>query len=627
MIDLRRAPVVRVLIPYACGSLAGYTGFIEVRPLLLVVLCLLLWVTAFLFYRLSRGGMQVFSGCFCLQILTLFFIAGFGIGLIDRPQDPGIPSGDIVVVKGRVEEEPELRNGKLVFSVGLRMAFTGGSIFQDPNVLKTYLPVPSGSPANAPGVGEVWILCGRLVPVKNAGNHGEVDYASILRRKNCWYRFYCDTCGGLNRMVAGDEARIRGPGELRNILSEYWEGSPATVSLLRAVCLGDRSGLSEELRQSYATAGGMHVLAVSGLHVGLIWWVLNQLLFFLLRGRKEIYRVILIALILWSFAYITGFSSSVARAVTMFTFYSLSRMISHRAHSVNAILVSMFILILIHPGRMMDVGFQLSYAAILSIVTLNPVIRGIWRPGNWLIRWIWEATGISLAAQVGTLPLVIFYFHQIPVYALLTNLVVIPLLSCIITIFVVSMPLALAGFGAGASNSLLMIAGGAMNRLVEVIASFPGAVVGGLSFDRFTMLLLMILISLLILFLNRRKRITLFLAVMVLCLLMLWSAGKRNALCKSTETHLSHFYGGRLLTIREGLKLDHYILTDDPETVAYMDRYLSTVWGKRCYEVSVVRMRDVSAGHREQGGISSTVQISQGVWLVGNNRNCFSMQY
>ena len=95
---------------------------------------------------------------------------------------------------------------------------------------------------------------------------------------------------------------------------------------------------------------------------------------------------------------------------------------NHRGHSVNAILVSMFMLILIHPGRLLDVGFQLSYAAILSIVTLNPLFMKIWRPRNRLIRWCWEATGLSLAAQTGTLPLVIFYFHQVPVYALLTNL-------------------------------------------------------------------------------------------------------------------------------------------------------------------------------------------------------------
>lgn len=618
MIDFRRAPVVRALIPFACGSLAGYLGFIKMDPLLLLACCFVAWLAALYLYRFPGRWRPLPRGLFCLSVLALFFMTGLGTGGIDKPSDPGIPTGATVVVKGRLREEPVMRNGRLVFNLDIRVAFTNDSIFLIRNLLKTYMEVSPG--LHQPEVGETWLLCGTIVPVRNAGNPGEVDYASILKRKNCWYRFYCDTSGGINRMLEDHEPRIPGPVEVRRILSGYWEGSPATKALLKAVCLGDRSGLSDELRESYSMAGGMHVLAVSGLHIGLIWWVLNRLLsFIVLIGRKEIYKVILITLILWYFAYITGFSSSVSRAVSMFTLYSLSRMMNHRAHSVNAILVSMFILILVHPGWLMDVGFQLSYAAILSIVTLNPVFTRLWRPGNRLIRWVWEATGLSLSAQLGTFPLVIFYFHQVPLYALITNLFAIPLLSIIIALFVLSAPLVVCGLGEGITSSLLMWTGGVMNRLIELVASIPGAVLGGLFTDRFTTFSLLILIFLLVLFLNARKRACAFLFASLFCILLAWSAGNRCIQKNSAALYISHFKGGSLITIKEGLKLDHYILADDPVTVAYMDRYLSSAWGRRWYEVSVVRLNALLPGRAESGGVSTALRTSYRTWMVGNN--------
>ncbi len=617
MITLRHVPVVKVLIPYALGSLTGYKGFMDTDPLSLILLLFPVWVGSLIFYQLSGGAKRFFQWSFSLSVQILFFFAGLGTGTIDKPIDPGLPSGDYVVLRGRVREEPVIRNGKLVFGVELSMACTNDSTYSLSTLLKTYMPTPSLIPT--PEVGEVWVLSGRLLPIENAGNPGEVDYASILRRKNCWYRFYCDTIGGLSRKVEESVGRIPGPGEIRRALSAYWVGSPGAISLLKAVCLGDRSGLSEDLQQSYSLAGGMHVLAVSGLHVGLIWWVLNRVFsFIVLLGKREIYRAVLITIILWAYAYVTGFSSPVSRSVTMFTFYSLSRIMNHRGHSVNAILVSMFMLILIHPGRLLDVGFQLSYAAILSIVTLNPVFMGIWRPSNSLIRWCWEATGLSLAAQIGTLPLVIFYFHQVPVYALLTNLLAVPLLSCIITIFVVSVPIVITGVGAGLANSLLMMAGEAMNSLMKFIASFPGSVVMGLFTDRFTTMILMIILLMVILFLNSRERMPLYLSVFVICIMGLWLTGCRTTLSQTAEARVSHFKGGSLLTIREGLVVDHYILSNDPRSVVQMDRYLSTAWGGGCFELSVVSLNERGPDRTALCGGSCAIEIGQDIWLVGN---------
>ena len=619
MINLNHVPVVKVLIPFALGSLAGYKSFIDFSPSVLFFLATGLLILSLLMYRLREGNLRCLHACFPLIIQMLFVFVGMGMGCIDRPLDPGIPAGGSVVLRGKVREEPELRFGKLVFGLELRMAYADDSVYQVRSLVKTYLDTGSCHPI--PEAGDIWDFSGRLIPIRNAGNKGEVDYASILRKKNCWYRFYCDPAADLNRKVEGFSGSFPGPVRIRKSLSAKWEGSDETISLLKAVCLGDRSGLSEDLRHSYSLAGGMHVLAVSGLHVGLIWWVLNRLFLFLgLRGRQTIYRVLLITLILWAYAYITGFSSSVSRSVTMFTFYSLSRIRMHRGHSVNAILVSMFMLTLIHPGRFLDVGFQLSYAAILSIVTLNPLFMRIWRPGNKLIRWCWEATGLSLAAQIGTLPLVIFYFHQVPVYALLTNLFAVPLLSIIITIFVVSAPLFALGIASGVVNSLLLTAGTSLNSLMELIASFPGSVVTELYTDRVTTLTLMIILFLLILFLNTRKRAAICLSIVAFCFMGVWQASNRIARSQLTEAQVAHFRGGSLLSVREGGVVDHYIFSSDPVTIARMDQYLSAACGGRHFEMSVICPDKGSPGQEEPGGCSSVIGLSSGIWLIGNSR-------
>jgi len=619
MIDLRCFPVVRVLLPFAAGSLAGYMRLMEIRPVELIVSALSGWLLALLIFRMAGGGKPIFQGFFCLLILALFFLAGIGTGQLDIPLDPGIQEDQRVVLKGRVTEMPVVENGRAVFWVEVTLLSTNDSIYPGKHVVKAYMQC--STVCHIPAEGELWLFCGRLQAVRNGGNPGEFDYASILRRKKCWYRFYCDTAPGMNLCLVEPDCRFPLPVQVRSSLSASWEGPPGTISLLKAVCLGDRSGLSESLRESYSMAGGMHVLAVSGLHVGLIWWVLNRTFFFLvLLWKKEVYRMVPIIIILWFFAYITGFSSSVCRSVTMFSFYSASRLLKHRGHPVNAILVSMFFLLLIHPGRLLDVGFQLSYAAIIAIVTLHPFFRAIARPGNRLIRWIWDATGVSLAAQIGTLPLVILYFHQVPLYALITNLVAIPLLSCIITIFVISAPMMVLGLSIGFANRILVLLGGTMNTAMECIAALPGSVIGGLFLDAFSAVMLMILTFLCINYLIRRRRVAGYLSVLIVCMTLCWTAKNRLFRNRSAQLIVSQFFRGSLVTFNEGLIVDHYIWSENQGPVSYMDRYLNNVWGRECYEVSVISLSRVAPGHWENGGISGSIQVSSGVWIVGNSK-------
>lgn len=627
MFDIRRIPVARVLLPFAAGSLAGSLDILIAGPWLLLSAGMGLWMCMLLFFRLIKPERVLPIAGFSVAAWGLFFLTGLGTGNLDKPVDPGLPDNEPVVISGRILEANVDEGGRLVTELELQAAVTTDTVFHARTIIKAYTEIIPG--AGLPVPGETWIFYGRLAPIRNNGNPGEVDYASILNRNNCFYRFYSDPGLNLPSRMEYSFGRGSGAGRIRTAVSGHWSGPPEAVSLLKAVCLGDRSGLNGEMRQHYSRAGGMHVLAVSGLHVGLIWWLLQRAFSFLVRlFRREVYRVLVITALLWFYAWVTGFSSSVCRSVTMFTFFSLARLICHRYHPVNAILVSALFLLLIHPGRLLDAGFQLSYAAVLAIVTLQPWFCRMVRVRHRLLKWCWELTGVSLAAQAGTLPLVMGYFHQVPVYSLATNLVAIPLLSCIIALFVATVPLMALGAGTGVIDRLLLFLGEAMNRTMEMVSSIPGAVIGNIQMDPVFMAISMLLVFLGILVLNSPARIPRYLFVGTLCLILLWSARNRTSMLNSCQVVVHHFYRCSVVTFREGRCVDHYIWCSDPEGVAWVDRYLETAWRNRVLEGSVIL---VSNGYSSDpgakefpeppslGGISACCPLGPGTWIVGND--------
>ncbi|MEZ5196593.1 MAG: ComEC/Rec2 family competence protein [Bacteroidales bacterium] len=171
----------------------------------------------------------------------------------------------------------------------------------------------------------------------------------------------------------------------------------------------------------------MHILCVSGLHVGIIYVILNNLLLFLNRKRLlRITKVVLLLLLIWTYALITGLSPSVLRASTMFSFIIIGNSMKRKANIYNSLSASAFVLMIFNPFIITQVGFQLSYLAVFGIVMLYKPIVNLFIPGNMVVRWIWQISVVSIAATLATFPLSLFYFHQFPNLFLLTNLVAIP---------------------------------------------------------------------------------------------------------------------------------------------------------------------------------------------------------
>ena len=262
------------------------------------------------------------------------------------------------------------------------------------------------------------------------GNPHEFDFKRFLSFRNIYHQ----------QFVRSEQIKIIAPAEQQGFLfysqkarawasaktKEFVKGDQEQAIAL-ALVLGVTDGLDNELQNAYSASGAMHVLAVSGLHVGIIYWMILLLLKPIRSLSWSAWLIAGISLIcLWAYAFVTGLSPSVLRAVTMFSFMAIAKPFARNTNIYNTLAASAFILLLYNPFLIMSVGFQLSYLAVIGIVYLQKPLYHLLEPKNKFLDWCWSITCVSIAAQIATLSLGLLYFHQFPVYFLFSNLFVIP---------------------------------------------------------------------------------------------------------------------------------------------------------------------------------------------------------
>ncbi|HEY2727920.1 MAG TPA: ComEC/Rec2 family competence protein, partial [Parafilimonas sp.] len=209
--------------------------------------------------------------------------------------------------------------------------------------------------------------------------------------------------------------------------------SSKELGIAEALLIGYRNDLDKDLVQAYSNTGVVHIIAISGLHIAVIYSAL--LLFFSLfksSKLKKYIEPIVILFIIWLFTLIAGAAPSVLRATVMFTFILVGKFLGKNGNIYNTLAASAFVLLVSNPFYLWDVGFQLSYAAVFSIVIFFKLINGLLYFKNKFVRWIWQLCAVSLSAQIFTLPLVIYHFHQLPLLFLFSNLLVVPLSGVIL---------------------------------------------------------------------------------------------------------------------------------------------------------------------------------------------------
>jgi competence protein ComEC len=215
---------------------------------------------------------------------------------------------------------------------------------------------------------------------------------------------------------------------------------PTELAVIAALILGQQQDISPEILHDYQFAGAIHILSVSGLHVGFILLFLNFALDRLANKRYvSLLKLAIIWLSLWGFAILAGLSPSVIRSVTMFSFVALGMHLKRQTNIFHTLLVSMLLILLFEPSFLFDIGFQLSYLALFFILWLQPIFLKLYLPKNKIMDYFWQLLTVSFAAQIGTLPLSLYYFHQFPGLFFVTNLIIIPFLGVIMGLGVVVM--------------------------------------------------------------------------------------------------------------------------------------------------------------------------------------------
>ena len=251
--------------------------------------------------------------------------------------------------------------------------------------------------------------------------------------------------------------------------------SADAYAVVAAMALGDKSALTKELKDVYSITGASHVLALSGLHLGIIYTLLSLLV----RGRRwQMASQLLIILSIWAFVFLVGLSTSVVRSAMMLSIYALMSLGHRDKMSVNTLAFSAIVLLIFNPLSLFDVGFQMSFMAVFAILILYPFFEGVFSQeflmSHRIVRWVWAMVTVSCAAQIGVAPLIAYYFGRFSTYFLLTNFVVIPATTLILY-------LSLLVFIVPSLAYLLLYVVGLLNSVLTKMAALPGASIDGLT--------------------------------------------------------------------------------------------------------------------------------------------------
>lgn len=325
------------------------------------------------------------------------------------------------------------------------------------------------------------------------------------------------------------------------------------LSIIQALLLGERSDISTDTYNDYKNAGAVHILAVSGLHIGVLL-LLIQFLLSPLRNRTL--TLILTVFLLWSFAFLAGLSPSIIRACAMFTFVAYAMYLNRPSNTFNILALSMFfILLFIDPNLLFQTGFQMSYAAVFAIVWIYPLLQKLWFPKNKIVRYLWQLLSVSLAAQLGVLPISLFYFHQFPGLFFISNLLIVPALGFILGTGILVIFLALVNL---LPDWLVVFFNGLigwMNKIVGWVAQQENFIFKSISFDSGQLLLSYFAIATLILMFQRSsfKRVAFF----MICLLCFqsWSIYKDYLASTTNEIVVMHQTKNSILLNKSGKSL------------------------------------------------------------------------
>jgi competence protein ComEC len=502
-------PFVILLLPFLAGIFIG-VNFASVKYLQLLIIGFSVLSVAFigLCIGYNRFGLYKVKWLGGLLLNLVLLLAGWilviGTNELNNADHFSKVKSEYLVVK--INNEPVLKNGYIKFTANVEQQVINP---KRTNTSGTLLISIKDSAAIRLNYGDELLIPANYNAVDPPFNPAEFNYKKYLAHQNIHYQefLYPRQYVVLNTN-AGNPIIAYALQQRKNLVQKLKANMVDTnaIAVASTLILGYKADLSEDILQAYSKTGTIHVLSVSGAHVAILYLLLN-FLFSFLDGRAygKLFKAILIITAIWNYALLTGFSPAVCRAVVMLSLIVIGKTYSRYINTLNILAISAFALLLYNPHYITDVGFQLSYLAVGGLVVFEPIFYKLIKVNNPWLDKVWKLCSISIAAQVITFPLSAYYFHQFPVYFLVSNLLItIPIMlimySGLMYLLLPQIPLLSKLLAYVLENSILFI-----NKILAVIEKSPKANISKIWLNTWEYLLLYTVIICLFYFLFDKK--------------------------------------------------------------------------------------------------------------------------
>lgn len=481
-------PVARITIWFVLGILISYS--VNAAPKTAILLLVLSFLGFSMTYYLSKKDFiqKIYFG---LSVYFLAFCIGIGtqVSHIDSYQKTNFihqldnsEKNQVVEVVLREKLKSSAANERFT---GIVKRINGhnatGKILLNFHKNKTTIKLPIGSRLQ---------ITAPVYKHRRPLNPDQFDYGRYLTNKSVLAVMYADYTD--MKMCGIDKSLWFYADYLREKIITNLEKShfrKEELSVITALILGQQQEISQQILHDYQFAGAIHILSVSGLHIGFIMLFITFLLKPLPKNKiGNAFRLIIILVTLWGFAVIAGLSPSVVRSVTMFSFVAIGMNLKRSTNIFHTLLVSIFLILLFQPSFLFDIGFQLSYVALFFILWLQPLLATLWTPKYKVLHYFWDILTVSFAAQLGAFPLSIYYFHQFPGLFFVTNLIVIPFLSIIMASGVLVMVLSIFNSVPELLLKLLELSVTFLNKIIGWVASFEQFIIQDIPFNSYMLI-------------------------------------------------------------------------------------------------------------------------------------------
>jgi competence protein ComEC len=431
MSEFFKKPMTKIIIPFVLGILYYNTYFVFFSALFALMFCLLSMFILHFTFAIRRA--LKWKPVFLFFTILFYFFLGICFSEMQNPVKNKFHyryfvNHKVQTLLFKPLSFPEKKNNRLRIEAEIKGVYFEGIMNQCEG--KTFLYLPSDC-KNVPQFNDQW-LGNFILTVPNGPLEPEgFSYFDYCSNKNILFLSYLKDKNSLIKIQSNKNPFINCGTQVRNFILSQVDNAVKNAessNLIKAMLLGVDEELTSDLKNAFSATGTIHILSVSGMHTGLIFALLNFIIGLWIKNSKWLWlKNGLIIIILWLFVFITGFSPPAIRAAFMLSLILIAAILVANADTMNVLLVSAFICLLMDTKLIFDVGFQLSYAAVAGIVFFLQYLKWLVNFSNYWMEKIWILLCTSFAAQIFTLPIILYTFHTFPNYFLLSNLIIVPL--------------------------------------------------------------------------------------------------------------------------------------------------------------------------------------------------------